>query len=208
MGFALKASSAVAGSGEKVPAGNHLAALVAIIDLGTHENEFAGVVKLRRQIKLVWELPSKKIAGTTKNHLMAADVTFSMTGDATLKKWIQSRRGKKISDGEEVDIGEELGKGCLLNVVWNEKGYPRVEGIAAIPDGLPEPTPTYPLTAINLDQFKAGATIPDWIPWHYGHPVAEHIKASRELRGEGLKPQDTAQLGEEYGTSSKDPIPF
>jgi hypothetical protein len=206
MGFPLKASSG-GGSSEKAPPGNHLAVLVGIIDLGTQEHSYQGKTSWRRDVFLVWELVSKKIAGTTKNHLISAAVTLSLAEKATLRKWIESRRGKKIADGEAVELGDELGKGCLLNVVLSDKGYPRVDGVASIPDGLPEPKASYSPVAIDLDQFKSGAEIPDWVPWHYGSPVVDHIKGSRELGGAKPQPK-SAQPTEEYGTSSKDPIPF
>ena len=186
MSFTMTASSG-GGKTEKAPPGNHLAVLVAVVDLGTQEHDYQGKVSWRRDVYLCWELAGEQIAGTTKNHLIGTAVTMSLNDKATLRKWVEARTGRKITEGEKYDLSAELGQPCLLNVVANQSGYPRVEGVAAVPKGLPAPKPTYEPFACSLEEFQAGKDLPDWLPWHYGSQLAEHVKASREIGG--AKPQ-------------------
>lgn len=196
MAFQMKTTSATGAGSVKAPAGNHMAVLVGVFEMGTQQDPF-DQTKARRQVCLVWELVNEAIAGTAgKNHVISAAVTQSLNEKATLRKWVEARLGRKLGNDEAFDISTELGQGCMLNVVANEKGYTRVEGVAAIPKGIPIPKPTYPLTALTLEDFRdEGKEIPEWVPWLYGNELADHIRASQEI-GEKLparnKPQTAA----------------
>lgn len=200
------------GDFERAPAGNHPAVLVAIIDLGTQHNEYQGKASWRREVLLVWELPTKKTAAG-KSHLMSAAVTLSLNEKATLRKWIDGMTGKKMADGTEFDITAVLGKTCLLNVLHNDKGYPRVEAVAGYPDGLPAPTATLAPTAVSLEEFEAGKAIPEWVPWLYSRSLekmvspADHVRNCKEIAGEGPPRSAPATEPAEAGKAG-DPIPF
>lgn len=211
MSFKMTAGAG-GGGGEKPPAGNHLAVMVAAVDMGTQLHDYQGKVSWRRDIYLLWELVGAPIAGTTgKNHVIGTALTMSLNEKATLRAWVQARTGKMIADGAEFDITSELGQPCLLNVI-EKGGYPRIEGVAAVPKGFPLPTATYKPVAISLDEFKTNpGIIPEWVPWHYGNPLAEHIKACKEIGGPKPVSKKSQQAGAESPSSdgtSKDPIPF
>jgi len=191
MAMTLKQTKGGGGGHEKAPPGNHLAVLVGIFDMGTQENEFGGKVKVQHRAYFAWELTGEKIAGTTKNHVIGTDLTFSLNEKATLRKWIESRTGKTIpEDGADFDISSELGQPCMLSVVMNGE-YPKIAGMAAVPAIFLKsvPKPTYPITLVELDQFKAGTPIPEWCPWLYGNELSDHIKACQELGGVKPKPK-------------------
>lgn len=186
MSWTMKATKGGGEGGfEKATPGNHVAVLVGIIDLGHQwEEGFQGAkARYKPKVYLVWELVTKKKAGSTENHLIAVDLTFSFNENAKLRKWIESRTGKKTPDGAEVDILAELGQPCLLNVVASASGFPKVEGMTGIPDGLPVPTPQTKPAAWKLDPAKL-ADIPAWAPWLYGRSIAEVVRASREVAGD------------------------
>src|SRR5436190_14013268 len=88
----------------KAPPGNHAAVLVAIVDMGTHWNEFGGERKKQHKIYLVWELVGEQVAGTNRNHVIGVDLTYSLNEKAKLRKWIEARRGKPLPEDVEFDI--------------------------------------------------------------------------------------------------------
>ena len=57
------------GDYENAPVGNHPAVLVAMIDIGTHEEDYQGAKKQTRKIYLAWELVDEKKADG-KNHVI------------------------------------------------------------------------------------------------------------------------------------------
>ncbi|HYE20938.1 MAG TPA: hypothetical protein VEA69_21005 [Tepidisphaeraceae bacterium] len=181
-----KASSGGGGSYEKAPAGNHPAVLVALIDMGTQEQEFGGEVKEQHRIYGVWELVTEKKADGS-NHVVGLDLTLSLNEKAKLRKWIEARLGRLIAEGEEYDVLSELGQPCLLNVV-EKNGYPKVEGMSSVPKGMQVAKPTYPLTAWHLDDLEKTGQIalPSWVPYLYGEPLADHIKRAKELVGKSV----------------------
>lgn len=208
------------GGTEKAPAGNHVAVLVGIFDMGTQLDDFdPKVQKWQRRAFFVWELVGEKVAGTGKSHVIGIDLTLSLNEKSKLRKWVQARRGSPIPDGQQFDISSELGQPCLLNVI-ERNGYPKVDGVAAVPKGLPVPKPTYTPTAVSLEQFLAKEPIPEWCPWLYGNPLADHVAACKEVGGERPQPRKAAAPAAQAPTqdrvtsdgssdeSSEDPIPF
>lgn len=187
MGWTQKATKGSVGGTSKAPPGNHPAVLVALIDMGTQtvDGFNGGPSKEQHRAYFVWELVSELEAGTTNNHLIAIDLNVSLNEKAKLRKWIESRAGKPIPDGVEYDILKELGKPCLLSVILNKDGYPRIEGVAAVPKGTTVPKPKRELFSWSLDQFQESgevAGIPDWIPWLFGRPITDHISECAEIK--------------------------
>lgn len=173
----------------KAPAGNHLAVLVGIFDMGHQLDDYdPQAEKWQHRAFFVWELVGEQIAGTSKNHVIGIDLTLSLNEKAKLRKWVEARTGKPIPDGTQFDPTTELGQACFLNVI-EKNGYPKVDGVAAVPKGIPVPTAGYAPVAVLLSEFQAGTAIPEWCPWLYGAPLAEHVRASRELGGAKPKPK-------------------
>lgn len=184
MSWTVKASGGQGGVGtEKAPSGNHPAVLVGLIDLGTQlVPGFQGEPdKYQRRIYYVYELVTKKVTGVGRNHTVAIDLTFSFHEKSKMRKWVEARTGRKVGDNTEYDITQELGRPVLLNVVENKNGYPKIEGVTAIPDGLPVPPPGYKPTAWKLGDDMG--LIPDWLPYLYGRPIPDVIRDSKEMKG-------------------------
>jgi hypothetical protein len=216
-GFALKVPPAGGGNKEFCPAGNHPAVLVAMIDMGHQHHEYMGTASWRHDVYLVWQTPTKKNS-KGEPHLLAAQVTMSLNEKATLRKWIEGMTGAKLTDG--YDLSALLGRACLLNVIHNEKGYPRVKDVTGYPEGLPEPKPTLAPFACSLDEFRAGKEIPAWVPWSWlrsveppsMRPISEHVALCKELAGDGSgagtfrSPLSAPNAAQHSGKG--DPIPF
>lgn len=211
MGWTIPATGAKGGGGtEKAPAGNHLARLVGLFRMGTQLDDFDPQnEKWQRKVYLVWELLGVKVSGQDRCHVIGAAVTESLNEKATWRKWIQARTGKPIPDGTDFDPLTELDQPCMLNVI-EKNGYPRVEGVAAVPAAFLASCPkaTYPVTALtDLNEFASGAfKIPEWVPWLYGSELADHIKASKELGGS--KPRPKKGDGPAGQPKKEDQIPF
>lgn len=192
MSFTATASKGEGGF-EKAPPGNHPAVLVGIIDLGEQWEEpfnskpdpTSGKVqkaKWVRKVYYVYELVTKKRAGMAGNHLIAIDLTFSMNEKAKLRKWVEARLGKTLPDGAEYDVTQELGQPVLLNVK-EKNGYPRIDGVSGVPEGLSVPAPHFKPAAWVLDPAKL-SEVPGWVPYLYGRKITDVIRDSRQIKGE------------------------
>jgi len=200
MGWGIPASGAAT---EKPPVGNHRAVLVGLFDMGHQWQEpFNPGDKgyYSHRAFFVWELCDEQVGGTKKNHVIGIDLTLSVKDTAKLAKWVKARTGKAPEGG--FDPTTELGQPCLLSVIDN-KGYPKVDGMSAMPKGMAAPVPTYTPTVVSLDEFRAGAPIPDWCPWLYGAELADHIRSCKEIGGPKPEPKKgksgDAQQGAQVG---------
>ncbi len=193
MGWTVEAPKAGGGKKEQPPAGNHLAVCVAVIDMGRQYQEpFKPGDKgyWAPRAFFVWELCDEKIAGTDKNHVIGIDLTLSLGEKAKLFKWVTARTGK--APAAPFDPTSELGQACMLTVVEQAKGdrkYTKIEGVGGLPKmfAANPPKATYDLTAITLEEFQGGKPVPEWVPWLYGSPLEDHIRACQQMGG--AKPQ-------------------
>jgi hypothetical protein len=179
------------GGYEKAPPGNHPARLVAIIDMGTQwQNGFNGEPgKHAHKAYFVWELVTKKMSGSNRNHAVAIDLTWSMHEKAKMRLWIGARRGKPLTDDEArgFNVTAELGQPCLLNVI-EKNGYPKVEGISGVPEGFTVPDAQNKPFAWRLEAAQGGKIdLPTWLPYFYGQPVGEAIKGAQEFEGKAVE---------------------
>jgi hypothetical protein len=187
-GFVAPAPTGDGGRKEKAPAGNHPAVLVAVVDMGTQDVEYQGEKKTQHRVYWVWELVHEKVAGAKdENHVVAIDLTFSMHEKSTMRKWVQARAGVKLPDGQPYDVTKELGQPCLLNVVLNKNGYPKVDGVSALPKGMTCPAPQRKPFLWTLADYKRTGQIelPGWLPWLYGKPIRDYVAACQEIVGSG-----------------------
>lgn len=191
--WSATASKGGEGGFEKAPPGNHPAVLVGIIDLGEQwEEPFSTkpdpktgkVQKARWAKKLYWvyELVTKPKSGGGGNHLIAIDLTLSMTESAKMRKFIEARTGKTVPDGTDYKVVQELGRPVLLSVK-EKNGYPRIDSVAGVPDGMTVPEPKTQPLAWKLDPAKI-EEIPGWVPYLYGQPIKEVVRRSRQVAGE------------------------
>lgn len=187
--FSGSATNRGGGDGFEVPnAGSLPAVLVAIVDLGTHEDDYQGKKTKNRKVFLVWELPGELLSGTNQAHCIGREFTLSFNKKGTLRIFAEKWRGKEYADGESVDIGKMLGKSCLLSVVHKTSSsgsvYAKVDSVSMLPKGMP--TPTASRTPFLFEITAPGCPVPtqEWLPYLYGEPLVEKIKSSPEWRGQ------------------------
>jgi len=135
---------------EPVPAGNHLAILTQIIDLGHQEVTWQGQTKLQPKIRLTWELPNetKTFEGVEKPLVIGGQYTNSMGSLARLRPIIEGMLGVQLRDEEAANFDmdsykELLGKPCSLTVMHkigaDGKTYANVATVAPLMKGVKVP---------------------------------------------------------------------
>lgn len=206
-----RATSGDGGGYEKPPAGNHVARLVAMVEMGTQRvRDFETKEdKDQKQVYLVFELLTKKRAGTNQNHVIGAALNDSLNEKATLSKWLRSGFGAQIPPGGDYNLFAHLGEGCLVNVVHKgEKGYARVEGVSAMIEGMPLPAAQNEPVGFDLAELLAGAELPDWLPYLFGRPLMEHVRDGKEYRAKFGGAPAAGRSAEPAPAGKDDPIPF
>lgn len=151
------------GSFVQCPAGNHLAICYGVIDLGTqHQSAFTWegtpiAESDKPQILIMWECPAElvEIEGEMKPAGISKFYNAFFTERASLRIHLEAWRSKPFTAEELAgfDIGNLVGKPCMVNVVHTEKGKAKVAGIAAMPKGLKIPAQTNDSILFDLGDY-------------------------------------------------------
>lgn len=168
------------------PSGNHIARCYSMIHIGTIEDEYMGEKKKMNKIRISWEssneLHTFDESKGPQPFSVSKEYTLSMNDRATLRKDLESWRGKEFTDEESAsfDVTKVLGKFCMVNVIHKKstagKDYAAITSITPMPKGIPEPKPINPIFEFSFEQFdsKKLESLPDWIK--------TKIKSSDEYR--------------------------
>jgi len=192
-----------------VPMGNHRAVCIGVYDLGTQPG---GQFKPKRKVRIVWELCDELMADG-RPFVAGKDYTNSLHEEATLRKHLESWRGRKFTSDEVkgFDIAKLLGVNCFLNVIHETfedgsgKQYGKVTAVASMPKGMPKQAAINPLMEFSIQDsqgvFPEG--MPDWLK--------KKIEASPEwqtlvLTLEGNDAPEAAPLSRDPGDDED--IPF
>lgn len=146
------------------PEGTHQAVCVDVIDKGILEVTYAGKTKKQHKVSLAWQLA--ELRDDAKRFLVYKRYTLSLNEKATLRKDLESWRGKKFTRDEEMgfDVESVIGANCLVNVQHNtvqDKTYANVTAVMALPKGM---------TKLNIadhyvrEQDRAEASADDHAP--------------------------------------------
>lgn len=173
-----------------VEPGVYMAVCVGVVDLGEQYSE--KFKNYSNKVKFVWALPSEtvEIDGKTEERQLSKEFTFSVSKKGGLRGFLQSWNGRNYSDEEfaELDVFEQLGKACQLQVVLSETGeYSNVENLMPIPKGLPAPVSKTAFFTWDMDAWDDAALekLPEW--------TREQIKKSTQYQKEHL-PQETVAV--------------
>lgn len=120
---------------ELPPAGTHIGVCYRVIDLGTQDTSFNGQAKRQHKVLVSWELPDEKMTDG-RPFAISQRYTWSMSDKATLRKHLESWRGKAFADSDfgpsGFNIKSIIGVGCVLTIMHTEKNDRRYANIAAI----------------------------------------------------------------------------
>ena len=174
------------GGGNFTPmeAGNYPARCYSMVHIGTIEDEFNGEKKTLNKVRLTFEFPTEtkvfKEEEGERPYILSKEFTLSMHEKATLRKMLESWRGKAFSEAEakSFDVTKLLGKPCMINVIHKTKPdgkvYAELSAISSLPKGMVCPdqiNPTFEWSWSEPSQDK-WATLPTWLQ--------DKMKGSRE----------------------------
>ena len=190
--FSRKANNEASGDFELPPAGLHPARLVAIVDLGTHKNEYKGEVKAdKRLIYLAWELVLTK-ANTGKPFVVGEGYTDSLgkssNGQSSnYRKLIEEWRGCPFQQNEEFDPFVLFGRDCVVNLSLGQTGagkkFSQVNSVSPPMQGQSVPESTVTPFFWHFSTWgdpSVNPPIPEWMPRYLGDLVLDVIHESRE----------------------------
>lgn len=166
-----------------IPAGNHLARCYGMVQIGTVKEEtgiYAG--KETHKVRISWETPheSHDFGKGLQPFSIHKEFTLSMNEKATLRKMLESWRGKAFTEveAEKFDITKLLGKPCMINVIHKTSGkgstYADISSIATLPKGFECPDQVNPTVELSFDNWNSQLfeSLPDF--------VKNKIKSSKE----------------------------
>ena len=200
-------TSIIANGGNDTPSyptvsvGVHKARCVRVIDLGTQQNDYQGQISWKRQVMLIWEVPSE-----TDNKgeplTISKFYTLSLNEKANLANDLVSWRGRPFTETEKkaFDISKVAGKPCSINVILNQNGKPKVSTVMPIGknDEIAQqfhPSMVFSITDFQEKKMEVFNQLPEGI--------RNIILTSKEL--EGTEKQD---LGDENNAQDLGDIPF
>ena len=191
----------------RVPPGTYIGRCYSVIDFGTYATAFQGKERMRREVRLTWEIPSEQIVrdGEQKPASLSKTYTLSLNEKSALRKDLESWRGKSFSEEEldGFDLAKLLGAACTLTV--SEK--PRMDGaLQAVITGIgrlgkgmecaPRYNPTFEYSATEGRTAKYDS-LPEW--------AREKISRCMEWTA---PPPDVAHGPEESTEQPADDVPF
>ncbi len=121
------------------PPGTHAAVCCDVVDLGNLEVAFGGKKKTQHKVRIVWQIAEDRADG--KPYSTSKRYTLSLHEKASLRKDLESWRGRKFTDQEleGFDLEVLLGVHCLLNIIEEKKDgqtYSNVTSIMRLPKGM------------------------------------------------------------------------
>ena len=127
------------GDFQPAPAGTYRAVCVDVIDKGIVEVTYQNKTKRQHKVSVAWLIDEKRDDG--KYYLVFKRYTLSLNEKATLRKDLESWRGKPFTRDEEMgfDVETVLGANCLLNVQHATKGdrtYANVVSVMPLMRGM------------------------------------------------------------------------
>lgn len=164
---------------EPVEPGNYPARCYGMVVTGTEFNELYG--NLKTNVIVLWEMPTERIEiekdGAVKNlpRGIHAQYNLSLNEKATLRKTLESWRGKAFDDKqlaqEGFDIASIIGAPCLLNVLTrqaqNGNEYNYVSTVARLPKGMEVPEMENPRVEFDIRDENQPLSdmekLPEWI---------------------------------------------
>ena len=164
-----------------VEPGVYMAVCVGVVDLGEQYSEMFKTYSNR--VKFVWALPSEtiEIDGKQEERQLSKEFAVSTSKKAGLRAFLESWNGKTYTDDDfsELDLFDQLGKACQLQVVLNEtKEYSNVANLMPLPKGMPAPVSQTAFFTWDMDHFDEDAfkKLPAW--------TQEQIKKSTQYQKE------------------------
>jgi hypothetical protein len=177
MGLKIKPQSSKDFS-ELPPEGDHFAACVAVVDLGTHTppKGYQGAPpESRHLVYIAWELvdlPTRPVVGK--------DFTASLHEKAKLRIWLKQWFGKDVAG--EFDVKKLVGQKCQLTVEHTpgERAFAVITQLTKLRPDDKVKDAQHKAVSFDLDDGE-DFDCPEWMPYLYGRDLGEWIDAREEL---------------------------
>jgi hypothetical protein len=183
---------------EPVPAGTYIARCFSMVHIGTVMETFQGESKLQNKVRLTWELPLElKVFNEERGeqpYTLGKEFTLSLNEKATLRKFLESWRGKAFTEDEakSFDISVLLGKPCMLNVIHkvsqkNGKTYAEIASVSPMMKGMNCPDQISDTFIFGYDPYEQWRfdSLPDYLK--------DKVRGSIEYQA-AMSPQHTQAL--------------
>lgn len=184
-----------------VEPGVYIGICIGVIDLGEQYSET--FKKYSNDVKIVWELAGEtvEVDGEQKPRQLSKDFAIATSKKSKLRTFLSSWNGKQYSDEEfaELELFDQLGKACQLNVVLNDTGeYANIDNLMPLPKGVPAPTTATPFIQWDMNNWddEIFKSLPDW--------VQEKIKKSTQYQKDHT-PTDSIGFEDEKPTPAASP---
>ena len=185
-----------------VEPGVYMAVCIGCVDLGQQYNET--FKNYSNKCLYIWELIGETIEvdGEEKPRQLSKEFRVSSSSKSNLRKFIESWNGRTYSDDEflELDLFDQIGKSCQLNVVLNEtKEYANVDNLMPLPRGMVAFTTETPAVKWDIEAWddEVFKTLPEWIQ--------EKIKKSTQYSIDHA-PDTEIEIKEEVMSAEECPI--
>jgi hypothetical protein len=152
------ASGGGSGGFQEVKAGTYSARCIKVIDLGTQQSNFNGEISWRRQVLVIWELPSELKENTTEPLTISKFYTLSLHEKSNLGIDLTSWRGRAFTEKEKqgFDITKLLGVPCMLNVIEGNNGKSKVGSLMPLPKGTEIAEQITPSLSFAVEDYQNG----------------------------------------------------
>lgn len=173
-----------------VEPGVYIAICIGVVDLGEQYSE--KFKNYSNKVKFIWELVGEtvEVDGEQKPRQLSKEFAVSTSKKGNLRAFLSSWNSREYGDEDfgEVDLFDQIGKVCQLQVVLNETGeYANVANLMPLPRGVPAPaTGTKPIRW-DMEHWDDAvfAELPEWIQ--------EQIKKSTQYQKEHT-PTDSIEV--------------
>lgn len=162
-----------------VEPGVYIGICVGVIDLGEQYSE--KFKNYRNEVQIVWELAGEtvEVDGEQKPRQLSRTFSVAASKKSNLRGFISGWNGVQYSDEQfqELDLFEQAGKVCQLNVVLNDTGeYANVDSVIPLPKGMTAPTTQTAPILWSMDEWTDDGfdALPEW--------VQEKIKKSTQYQ--------------------------
>jgi len=178
---------------ELIPEDSFQSVCYALFDLGTHDSDYQGNVTEKREVVLIFEIPSLRIEYEKDGEklegpkVISKRYTWSMHEKANLRKDMETWRGKSFTDLEAADFDFEqlLGANCIIQVMHKEKSngdkYAKIGSITKTLKGMEKLNPenpkgffTFIAPYVENGEMNFADSMPEW--------VQNIIKESKEYK--------------------------
>lgn len=197
------------GERKLTPSGNFIARCYSMVHIGTIEEDYMGETKNLNKVRITWELPTEKTVFKEENgeqpYSISKEFTLSLHEKATLRKFLESWRGKGFTEDEakKFNIAKLVGVSCMINIIHKTSKtgnvYADIASVSTMPKGFEAPEQINKSVIFSVCQFDSDVfnSFPDFLK--------DKIRKSQEFKN--IELPDVQETPSEH-KEPEDDLPF